>query len=89
MDFGNAAAGSTTSRYIQICNSGGSSLTITKSKPPIQQELLAPNSNTDLHEGQVVPINSCAKGQVSIVAAPLGVNRLDHSVSDVWILNTE
>jgi iron transport multicopper oxidase len=89
MDFGNAVAGSTTSRYIQICNSGGSSLTITKSKPPIQQELLAPNSNTDLHEGQVVPINSCAKGQVSIVAAPLGVNRLDHSVSDVWILNTE
>ena len=89
MDFGNVIAGNTTSQYIRICNSGGSSLEITKSKPPIQQELLAPNSNTDLHEGQVIPINSCAKGQVSIVAAPLGVNRLDHSVSDVWILNTE
>jgi iron transport multicopper oxidase len=89
MDFGNVGAGNTTSRYIQICNSGGSALTVTKSKPPIQQELLAPNSNTDLHEAQVIPINACAKGQVSIVAAPLGVNRLDHSVNDMWILNTE
>lgn len=89
MDFGNVVAGNTTSRYIRICNSGGSSLAVTKSKPPIQQELLAPNSNTDLHEGQVIPINQCATGQVSIIAAPLGVNRLDHSVSDVWILNTE
>ena len=89
MDFGNVMAGNTTSRYIRICNEGGSSLTITKSKPPIQQELLAPNSNTDLHEGQVIPVNSCATGQVSIIAAPLGVNRPDHSVSDVWILNTE
>jgi iron transport multicopper oxidase len=89
LDFGNVPAGTTQSKYIRICNSGGSTLTITKSKPPIQSELLAPNAGTDLHEAQTIAVNSCALGQVSIVAAPLGVNRLDHNVSDIWTLNTE
>jgi iron transport multicopper oxidase len=89
MDFVNVLAGVTVSRSIQICNSGGSALAITKSKPPVDAELLAPNSAVDLHEGQSIDVNSCALGQISIVAAPLGVNRLDHTVSDVWILNTE
>lgn len=89
MDFGNVLAGTTVSRSIRICNAGGSALLITKSKPPITMELLAPNSNVDLHEGQTIDVNSCTLGQVSIVAAPLGVDRLAHTVSDVWILNTE
>ena len=89
MDFGNVLAGNTTSEYIRLCNSGGSVLTITKSKPPVDTELLAPNAGVDLHEAQTIDINTCALGQVSIEAAPLGVNRLDHTVSDVWILNTE
>ncbi|EKD14546.1 uncharacterized protein L3040_000069 [Drepanopeziza brunnea f. sp. 'multigermtubi'] len=89
MDFGNVLDGTTQSENIRICNSGGSALAITKSKPPVGTELLAPNALVDLHEGQFIDVNSCALGQVSIVAAPLGVNRLDHSVSDVWILNTD
>jgi iron transport multicopper oxidase len=89
MDFGNVLAGTTVSESIRICNSGGSALTITKSKPPIDTELLAPNAAVDLHEAQTIDVNSCALGQVSIEAAPLGINRLDHTVSDVWILNTE
>ncbi|PQE05793.1 wsc domain-containing protein [Rutstroemia sp. NJR-2017a BVV2] len=89
MNFGNVLAGKTVTSYIRICNSGGSALLITKSKPPIDTELLAPNSGVDLHEGQVIAVNTCATGAVSIVAAPLGVNRLDHVVSDVWILNVE
>jgi iron transport multicopper oxidase len=89
MDFGNVLAGTTQSRNIRICNSGGSALSITKSKPPIDTELFAPNSAVDLHEGQHIDVNTCALGQISIVAAPLGVNRLAHTVSDVWILNTE
>ncbi|TVY18072.1 WSC domain-containing protein [Lachnellula arida] len=89
MDFGNVVAGNTVSRNIRICNSGGSALTITKSKPPIDVELLAPNHGTDLHEAQKIDVNTCALGQVSIVAAPLGVNRPDHTVSDVWILNVD
>jgi len=89
MNLGNVLAGTTVSRNIRICNSGGSALTITKSKPPIQAELLAPNHGVDLHEGQNIDVNTCALGQVSIVAAPLGVDRPDHIVSDVWILNTK
>lgn len=89
MNFGNVVAGTTVSQYIRICNSGGSALHVTKSKPPIDTELLAPNADTDLHEGQDINVNSCATGQVSIVAAPESVNMLDHSVSDVWILNVE
>ncbi|KUJ23286.1 WSC-domain-containing protein [Mollisia scopiformis] len=89
MDFGDVLAGTTVSRNIRVCNAGGSALLITKSKPPIDTELLAPNSNVDLHEGQSIDVNSCALGQVSIVAAPLGVDRLAHTVSDVWILNTD
>lgn len=89
MDFANVQAGTTVSRNIRICNSGGSALTITKSKPPVQLELLAPNHGVDLHEAQTIDVNACALGEVSIVAAPLGVNRPDHTVSDEWILNTE
>jgi iron transport multicopper oxidase len=89
MDFGNVLAGTTVSRNIRICNNGGSALMITKSKPPSQPELFAPNPSVDLHEGQSIDVNMCALGLVSIVAAPLGVNRLDHSLSDVWILNVE
>ncbi|KAH7409546.1 hypothetical protein BKA64DRAFT_720802 [Cadophora sp. MPI-SDFR-AT-0126] len=88
MDFGNVLDGTTQSKYVRICNEGGSALQITKSKPPVGTELLAPNALTDLHEGQFIDVNGCAEGQVSIVAAPLGVNRLDHALSDVWILNT-
>ncbi|KAK2626478.1 hypothetical protein QTJ16_003653 [Diplocarpon rosae] len=89
LDFGSVLDGTTQSGNIRICNSGGSALAVTKIKPPIGTELLAPNALVDLHEGQFIDVNSCALGQVSIVAAPLGVNRLEHSVSDVWILNTE
>ena len=34
MDFGDVAPGSSSSRQIRICNSGGSALEIDKSKPP-------------------------------------------------------
>ena len=82
MNFGNVLAGTTVTRNIRICNSGGSALTITKSKPPIDTELLAPNAGVDLHEAQTIDVNSCALGAVSIVAAPLGVNHLDHTRSE-------
>lgn len=89
LDFDDVLDGKTAKGYIQICNSGGSVLTITKSKPPIDSELLAPNAATDLHEGQEIDVNTCATGEVDIAAASQGVNRLSHTVSDVWILNTD
>jgi iron transport multicopper oxidase len=89
MDFGDIFAGTTQTRNIKICNSGGSALSITKSKPPDESEVFAPNEATDLHEGQNIDAGTCALGQVTVNAAPLGVNRPDHTVSGNWILNTE
>jgi iron transport multicopper oxidase len=89
MDFGNVLAGTTSVMTLRLCNSGGSALLITKSKPPIEQELTAANPLTDLHEGQYIDANTCATGEVDIIAAPLGVNRPAHTVSGFWILNTD
>jgi iron transport multicopper oxidase len=88
MNFGNVLAGTTQVMTLRICNSGGSALEVTKSKPPIQSELTAANPSTDLHEGQFIDVNTCASAEMDIIAAPLGVNHPPHTVSDVWILNT-
>ena len=88
MAFGTVTAGTTETRRIRICNTGGSALLITKSKPPIDTELRAENPTSDLHEGQSIPINECAYGPVDIAASPETPNVPSHDVSDFWILNT-
>lgn len=88
MNFGNVLAGTTQVMTLRICNSGGSALEITKGKPPIDADLTAANPLTDLHEGRFIDVNTCAGAEVDIIADPLGVNRPPHTVSDVWILNT-
>lgn len=62
---------------------------ITKSKPPVQPELTALDPTVDLHEGQAIDVNTCSLGAVSIPAAFQGPNRPAHSVSDVWVLNSD
>lgn len=89
MDFGDVLAGTTQTRRIRICNTGGSALHITKSKPPIQSELTSENPTSDLHEGQTVPVNECAYGPIDIAASPETPNVADHKVSDTWTLNTD
>jgi iron transport multicopper oxidase len=89
MDFGNVLASTSASRDIQICNSGGSALTVTKSKPPIDPELFAARPLTDLHEGQTIDVNTCALGEVDIVGAAAVVNQPPELLSDVWTLNTD
>lgn len=89
MDFGDVLAGTTQTRRIQICNTGGSALLITKSKPPIQTELQAENPTSDLHEGQTIPVNDCAYGPIDISSTPETPNVPDHTVSDTWTLNTD
>lgn len=89
LDFGDVLAGTIQTRRIRICNNGGSALLITKSKPPIQTELQAENPTSDLHEGQVIPINDCAYGPIDIAASPETPNVPDHAVSDTWTLNTD
>ncbi|TGO50859.1 hypothetical protein BCON_0174g00040 [Botryotinia convoluta] len=61
--------------YIRFCNLGGSAQFIAKSKPPLDMELLAPNSAVGLYEGQVIKVNTCTTGAVLIVAALLGTPR--------------
>lgn len=89
MNFGQVLAGNTVTRRIRICNKGGSALMVTKSKPPIQPELRAENPTSDLHEGQYIPVNTCAYGPIDIAAAPETANTAPHTVSDTWTLNTD
>jgi iron transport multicopper oxidase len=89
MNFGNVLTGTTASKSIRICNSGGSALSITKSKPPTQPELTEQSPGVDLYEGQTIVVNTCALGPVQIPAAFQGPNRPAHTVSDVWTLNTD
>lgn len=89
MDFGVVTAGTTVTRKIRICNTGGSPLEITKSKPPVQTELRAENPTLDLHEGQFIAAGDCAYGPVDIAALYEPPNSPDHTVKDTWILNTD
>ncbi|KAL8705372.1 MAG: hypothetical protein Q9201_001491 [Fulgogasparrea decipioides] len=89
MDFGTVLAGTTETRRLRICNEGGSPLTITKSKPPVQAELRAENPTLDLHEGQSIPAGECAYAPIDIAANTEPANVAPHDVADVWTLNTD
>lgn len=88
MGFGNVLSGTIQQRFIQICNSGGSALQITKSKPPGSAQIIAPNGLIDLHESQFIDVGACATGEVDILAAFLGLNSLPQQIMDTWTLNT-
>jgi len=62
-------------------------MTITKSKPLVDPKLFAARPLTDLHKGQTIDVNTCAIGEVDIVAAAAVVNRPPELVSDAWTLN--
>jgi hypothetical protein len=83
MDFGTVAPGSSQSRQIRICNTGGSVLEITKSKPP---EGLIYGDPQQLYEGQQIAAGSCATGDVffePIFNTPSG------EVSATWVINCD
>lgn len=85
MDFGNVASGSSSSREIRLCNSGGSSLQISKSKPPTGVFHLGdPNQ---LHESQLIPPGDCAFGEVLFVANTEEYNQPDIRLNNTWTLN--
>ena len=88
LDFGSVAPGATATRQIRICNQGGSVLSITKSKPPLGI-IRATSPGIDLHEGQSIPVNTCAYG--TIVFAPLTEppNVADFQVTNSWTLNVD
>ncbi|KAI9674851.1 MAG: hypothetical protein M1829_003591 [Trizodia sp. TS-e1964] len=88
MDFGNVAPGSSQTRQIRICNTGGSSLTITKSKPP-GGDIRATAAGIDLHESQQIAPNDCAYGTVLFGPNVEPVNVADNPESNTWTLNTD
>lgn len=89
MDFGDVTPGTILVRNIRICNSGGSNLTITKSKPPVVAALFAQHPSTDLHEGQAIGVNQCALGPVEVDAPSTGPNQPATRLNAVWTLNTD
>jgi hypothetical protein len=86
MDFGDVAPGSSSSRQIQICNNGGSSLEIDKSKPP--NGVFHISDPTELHETQQIPPGECAYGTVLMVANTEEYNQPDLVINNTWTLNT-
>ncbi|CAZ85758.1 unnamed protein product [Tuber melanosporum] len=74
IDFGPQLAGVSLIRQIRLRNTGGSALTITKSKPPEGAELTATNPTGELSEGLKIPPEGSAVG---------------NSINGSWTLNTD
>ncbi|KAH7403338.1 hypothetical protein BKA64DRAFT_706835 [Cadophora sp. MPI-SDFR-AT-0126] len=85
MDFGKVAPGSSSSREIRLCNNGGSSLQISKSKPPYG--VFHISDPTMLHESQLIATGTCAYGEVLFVANTEEYNQPDLTVNNSWTLN--
>ncbi|RKU48393.1 hypothetical protein DL546_009359 [Coniochaeta pulveracea] len=89
MHFGNVLAGKTVTKKIQLCNVGGSVLTVSKSKPPSTAQLTATNPYSELVEGQKVDVDDCAYASVAVYAAPVQPNHPSQYLSVEWVLNTD
>ena len=87
MDFGDVAPGNSSSLQIRICNSGGSVLEVTKSKPP--NGVFSLDDPTDLHESQEISVNECAYGTVIFTTSGEAPNNPDQVYTDLWTLNTD
>ncbi|KAF7884514.1 uncharacterized protein EAF02_004850 [Botrytis sinoallii] len=87
MDFGRVAPGSSSSQQIRICNVGGSSLEISKSKPP--NGVFHISDPTELHESQQIAVNDCAYGTVIFSANVEQYNKPDLVINNTWTLNTD
>ena len=87
MDFGNVAPGTTHSKKIRICNSGGSVLKISKSKPPGGTFHI--DDPAELHEEQNINVGDCAYGTVVFVTKTEEYNVPDIVYTDTWTLNTD
>ncbi|OBT70822.1 hypothetical protein VF21_10119 [Pseudogymnoascus sp. 05NY08] len=89
LHFGDVFAGTTVQREIRICNQGGSVLTISRSKPPVDGQLTAVAPTTDLAEGSTIAVGQCAYGRVAVYANQQQVNHPSQDLSSVWSLNTD
>ena len=85
MDFGNVVAGTSPTLQVRICNSGGSVLQISKSKPP--DAVFHLDDPTELHESQEIPVNQCAYGTVVFSTNSEAPNNPSQTFTDYWTLN--
>jgi hypothetical protein len=86
MDFGDVAPGTSSSLQIRICNQGGSSLEIDKSKPPAG--VFRISDPTELEETQLIAPGACAYGTVEFIAPSEEYNIPDLVLNNTWTLNT-
>ncbi|KAL9085044.1 MAG: hypothetical protein Q9165_007785 [Trypethelium subeluteriae] len=86
MDFGTVSPGGNVTRQIRICNTGGSVLLISKSKPPLG-DIRAVNYGIDLHETQAIQVGDCAYGDVIFNPGPEPPNVPDFAENNTWTLN--
>ncbi len=86
MDFGDVAPGSSASLQIRLCNEGGSSLEIDKSKPP--SGVFRTSDPTELEETQQIVPGACAYGTVEMLAPVEEYNIPNLLVNSTWTLNT-
>ena len=87
MDFGDVAPGTTSSREIQLCNVGGSTLEITKSKPP--NGVFHLDDPSELGESQDILVGQCAYGTVLFVTDTEDPNVPSQTYNNTWTLNTD
>ncbi|KAK5663734.1 hypothetical protein OQA88_4165 [Cercophora sp. LCS_1] len=89
LDFHSVLAGTTKTKTIQLCNVGGSVLTITKSKPPISPQLTATAPFDEFLEGQHIAVGACANATVAVFAGTVQPNRPSQHIALNWTLNTD
>ncbi|KAK1757402.1 WSC domain-containing protein [Echria macrotheca] len=89
IDFGPVLAGAIVGRQIRLCNTGQSTLTITRSRPPSLAQLAAVNPGAELYEGQTIAPGSCATGTVAVYSSPQQPNRPAQRIESYWILGTD
>jgi hypothetical protein len=86
MDFGDVAPGSSSSLQIRICNEGGSSLSIDKSKPPFG--VFHISDPEELAETQIIAPGDCAYGTVLFNPNTEEYDIPNYAVNNTWTLNT-
>ncbi|KAH6692719.1 hypothetical protein F5X68DRAFT_250938 [Plectosphaerella plurivora] len=87
--FGDITAGDSAASQIRVCNDGGSTMTITISKPPDAAQLFAVNPAHDLAEGVAVHPDSCEIGNIAVRSSPLQPNTPIQVIRSSWAITTD
>ncbi|TPX13636.1 uncharacterized protein E0L32_005839 [Thyridium curvatum] len=87
--FGDVVGGTTVQRQLRVCNSGGSNLIISISKPPSSVHLLALNPTTDLYEGTQIEPGKCSAGTVAVIPGTIQPNHPARTITDAWAIGSD